>query len=82
VRAVADKLKGDSVVVMSGDTVTDISLPTVLFAHRVRGAAITTVLSKSSTSASAATKAGKAPKVIAALPAIVREPQLPSNHPV
>jgi NDP-sugar pyrophosphorylase family protein len=63
VRAVADKLTGDMVVVMSGDTVTDVSLPTVLFTHRIRGAAITTVLSKSKTSASAATKIGKAPKV-------------------
>lgn len=63
VRAVADKLTGDSVVVMSGDTVTDVSLPTVLFTHRIRGSAITTVLSKSTSSASESTKLGKAPKV-------------------
>ena len=63
VRAVADKLTGDSVVLVSGDTVTDVSLPTVLFTHRIRGSAITTVLSKSKTSASEATKMGKSPKV-------------------
>jgi NDP-sugar pyrophosphorylase family protein len=73
VRAVADKLRGDLVVVMSGDTVTDVSLPTVLFQHRIRGSAITTVLSKSKDSAAAGTKIGKAPKVNASF-CIVTDP--------
>jgi hypothetical protein len=63
VRMVADKLTGDCVVVMSGDTITDISLASVLFKHNIRSAGITTVLSKNSTSASANTKLGKTPKV-------------------
>ena len=63
VRAVADKLSGDMVVVMSGDTVTDIPLDTVLFTHRMRDADATTVLAQSTASAAAATKPGKIPKV-------------------
>jgi NDP-sugar pyrophosphorylase family protein len=63
VRAVADSLVGDHVVVMSGDTVTDVPVATVVFTHRIRGAAITTVLSKRPTSASSVTKLGKPPKV-------------------
>ena len=63
VRAVADKLSGDTVVVMSGDTVTNITLTSVLFTHSIRSAAITTVLSKTATSASEHTKIGKAPTV-------------------
>lgn len=63
VRAVADKLSGDMVVVMSGDTVTDLPLDTVLFTHRMRGAIASTVLAKSTSSAAATTKPGKIPKV-------------------
>lgn len=63
VRAVADKLSGDMVVVMSGDTVTDVPLDTVLFTHRMRGAVATTVLAESTSSAAATTKPGKIPKV-------------------
>jgi Nucleotidyl transferase len=62
VRLVAPKLTGDHVVVMSGDTVTDIALASVLFTHRVRAAGITAVLSKTASSASENTKLGKAPK--------------------
>lgn len=63
VRAVADKLSEDIVVVMSGDTVTDVPLDTVLFTHRTRGAVATTVLAESTSSAAATTKPGKIPKV-------------------
>eukprot|EP00892_Ulva_mutabilis_P010449 jgi/Ulvmu1/7777/UM004_0006.1 len=62
VRAVADKLSGDMVVVMSGDTVTDLPLDTVLFTHRMRGAVASTVLAQSTSSAAATTKPGKIPK--------------------
>jgi hypothetical protein len=62
VRAVADSLIGEHVVVMSGDTVSNIPVATVMFTHRIRGAAITTVLSKRPTPASEVTKLGKPPK--------------------
>lgn len=70
VRMVASKLTGDTVVVMSGDTVTDLALTSVLFTHRIRNAGITTVLAKSAASASENTKLGKAPK------ACTRHPRL------
>ena len=63
VRTVADKLRGDCVVVMSGDVVTDIPLNAVVFNHNMRGASITSVLCKHKSSPSEGTKAGKAPKV-------------------
>ena len=63
VRLVAPKLTGDTVVVMSGDTITDIAITSVLATHQIRNAGVTTVLSKNATSASANTKLGKAPKV-------------------
>ena len=63
VRAVADRLSGSTVVVISGDTVTNTSLADVLFTHSVRNAGITTALARTATSASANTKLGKAPKV-------------------
>lgn len=63
VRLVADRLTGQDVVVMSGDTVTNMALTSVLFTHSMQRASMTTVLSRNATSASANTKAGKAPKV-------------------
>lgn len=62
VRVAADSLAGEHVVVMSGDTVSDIAIEAVMFAHRIRGAAITTVLSTRPSSAAEGTKIGKAPE--------------------
>lgn len=63
VRLVTDRLTGDATVLMSGDCITDISLASVLFKHRLQNAGITTVLSKTKTSAAENTKIGKTPKV-------------------
>jgi NDP-sugar pyrophosphorylase family protein len=62
VRLVADRLTGQDVVVMSGDTITNMALASVLFTHSMQRAGMTTVLSKNATSASANTKVGKAPE--------------------
>ena len=66
VRLVADRLTGDAVVVMSGDSIAEISLASVVFKHQLQDAGITTVLSKTKTSAAENTKLGKPPKVSAA----------------
>lgn len=63
VRLVAHRLTGSNVVLMSGDTITDMGLSSVLFTHSIHGAGITAVLAKTATSASANTKLGKTPKV-------------------
>lgn len=63
VRLVAHRLTGSNVVLMSGDTITDMGLSSVLFTHSIHSAGITTVLAKTATSASANTKIGKTPKV-------------------
>lgn len=63
-RAVAPRLTAPSVVVYSGDIVTDLHLPAVLLEHQVSGALATVLVGERKTSPASETKPGKPPRAV------------------
>lgn len=61
-RGVRDRLRAPHVVLLSGDVVTEVPLQAQLLTHRLRGAAVTSLLARRRESAAAETKPGQAPK--------------------
>ena len=62
-RAIIPKLTSDTIVVYSGDLLSDIPVQTLVVTHQVSGALATVLLGTRKTSPTAETKPGKAPKV-------------------
>ncbi|CAL8468630.1 g8170 [Coccomyxa elongata] len=61
-RAVAEDIIGDNIVVMSVDLITDVRLEAIMAVHFIRSAMATVLLSQRRTSPASETKPGKAPK--------------------
>jgi hypothetical protein len=67
-RAVTHLLTSDTVVVYSGDLITDVPVQALVVSHQVSGALATVLLGQRRTSPTTTTKPGKAPKVSPAPP--------------